>query len=986
MVNRSLGLAWLFLTPISAFTIPPTFSKAASLFGSKTTRMQSNVIQNEELPSDPMNLDMDDSLLNGVDNDNTFVVDEEIDLLHASSKATKSWKTIRRSITAGPIQSNNLIGGTPLIDLSNILSLNENVKIYAKCEYMNPSGSIKDRIASFILQAAIDSGELKPGMTVVAATSGNTGSAIAAACAIRGYDYIVITDKKCSIEKIDSMRAYGGTVIVAKAGLPSNHPEHYQNIEDTMVAKNPEKYFGVNQYENHNNALAYEATLGPEIYAQTKGLVTHFVAGSSTGGTLTGTSRYLKSINPEIKSVLADPRGSVLWDAFVNKVPEDELKAGLWETEGVGKNSIPGVLDWDIVDGAQRGDDASSFYTCRKMASELGVLVGGSSGLNLHAASVLSGEIDNGVIVTVLPDSGLKYLSKIFNDEWMKDKGLMGTESKPENDSIYWRPDRDTFGVKLKDTSSFPNISSSIPNDERIAASTEEMNPKEQTESELHFLEDAAATMVDYYRQSIEIGGKPVVISNTPESLRTVFDDAGVSMEFEHNEPSWEPRQLRDAVDTVLQTSVRSSSPLFLNQLYAGVDPIALAGEWLSATLNSNVHTFEVAPSLTEIEKSCLAKISRCWLKTKSNMDTPDHDGLFVPGGSISILYSQLLARDRFDHNIRKSGLSANSNLVAFCSENSHYSYKKSAIVTGLGEDNLISVKCLPNGAMDPKELKIELEKAVANGKTPFYIGTTAGTTVLGAFDPFTELFDVVDSIEKKNPKLKIWTHIDGAWGGGAMLSKKHGHLMNGAERSDSFSWNPHKMLGIPLQCSAFVTKHKGVLSKANGAKAEYLFQPDKNNAGADLGDRTIQCGRKADSLKLWLAWKLRGDDGFAKCIDRSFDLAKFVEEEVENSEGKFVLVQPAQCSNIGFWYVPPRLRPFNRETATKEDWAELGRVAPKVKDAMQKAGDAMIGFQPIASMGYVNFFRLVLPNPRHVTEMDLRSMLDRMDIYGQEF
>jgi glutamate decarboxylase len=134
------------------------------------------------------------------------------------------------------------------------------------------------------------------------------------------------------------------------------------------------------------------------------------------------------------------------------------------------------------------------------------------------------------------------------------------------------------------------------------------------------------------------------------------------------------------------------------------------------------------------------------------------------------------------------------------------------------------------------------------------------------------------------------------------------------------------------------------------------------------------------------LAWKLRGDEGFAKCIDRSFHLAKFVQLEVENSDGKFVLVQPAQCSNVGFWYVPPRLRPFNRTTATEEDWAELGYVAPKLKNAMQKAGDAMIGFQPIASMGYVNFFRLVLPNPRHITEMDLRAMLDRMDAYGQDF
>ena len=914
--------------------------------------------------------------------------DGPIDVLHASSKQTKSWQAVRRAVTTGPVQSNALIGGTPLIDVTSVLSLNPSkVKIYAKCEYMNPSGSIKDRIASYILQAAIDAGDLKEGMTVVAATSGNTGSAIAAACAIRGFDYIVITNKKCSIEKIDSMRAYGGTVIVAKSGVAADDPEHYQNIENTMVAENPGKYFGVNQYDNLNNALAYEATLGPEIIAQTKGLITHFVAGSSTGGTLTGTSRYLKAVNPEIKSVLADPRGSVLWDNFVNDVPENELIVGKWEIEGVGKDSIPGVLSWDVVDGAQRGDDASSFYTCRKVARDLGVLVGGSAGLNLHACAVLSGKIDNGVIVTVLPDSGVKYLSKIFNDDWMNEKGFTGKEKSPEDGEIYWRPGANDPCENQKSSRMFPINACSLQHDTRKQCNDDELNPREQTEAELRFLEETAARMVEYHRQSVKIGEEPVVLMNTPESIRAMFSEAGVGMTFEHQEPAWSEQQLRDAVTTILQTSVRSSSPLFLNQLYAGVDPVALAGEWVSAALNSNVHTFEVAPSLTEIEKSCLEKVARCWLKTNDGVETPEHDGLFVPGGSLSILYSILLARDVADSSIRKAGMDRNNKLVAFCSENAHYSYKKSAIVTGLGEENLVAVKCLPNGAMDPGALRAAIASAIAAGKTPFYVGTTAGTTVLGAFDPFSEIFDVVDEFQNANGKSqRIWTHIDGAWGGGAMLSKEHNHLMDGAERSDSFSWNPHKMLGMPLQCSVFVCKHAGSLSKANGAKAEYLFQPDKNNSGADLGDRTIQCGRKADAVKLWLAWKLRGDEGFAKCIDRSFHLAKFVQLEVENSDGKFVLVQPAQCSNVGFWYVPPRLRPFNRTTATEEDWAELGYVAPKLKNAMQKAGDAMIGFQPIASMGYVNFFRLVLPNPRHITEMDLRAMLDRMDTYGQEF
>jgi len=886
-------------------------------------------------------------------------------ILHATSKQTTSWEAVRETITNGPVETNTLIGGTPLIDFTNLLSLNKKVTILAKAEYMNPSGSIKDRIAGFILQAATDSGELKEGMTVVAATSGNTGSAIAMACAIRGYDYIVITNKKCSIEKIDSMKAYGGTVIVAKSGVAADDPEHYQNIEKTMVNENPDKYFGVNQYDNQNNSLAYFNTLGPEIYTQTKGDITHFIAGASTGGTLTGTARYLKSKNNEIKCLITDPKGSVLWDNYVLDVPKKELKVGKYEVEGVGKDSIPGVLSWDVVDGAQRGDDASSFYTCRTVASKLGILVGGSSGLNLHAASVLSGKIEEGVIVTVLPDSGIKYLSKIFNDEWMKSKGLLGAETSPSNGTIFWKESQ-TLNVSATSTSASSSTSKF------------KLSSKEQTEAELHFLEEIATQMVDYHRNSIQIGKHPVVCNKSPETLRRLFAEAGVPIPLHDKTNQQLPQNelLQKAIDQVLQYSVRSSSPLFLNQLFSGVDIIGLAGEWISSTLNANVHTFEVAPVFTEIEKACLDKIVRCWLKTPPSQPTPAHDGLFVPGGSISILYSILLARDRADPSIRKKGVSnTNKQLVMFCSDNAHYSYRKGAIVTGIGEDNIILVKSLKNGKIDPMALKQAISDAIQEGKTPFYVGTTAGTTVLGAYDDFTQVFSIINEFN-----CQIWKHVDGAWGGGAMLSQTHQNCMNGTEFADSYNWNPHKMLGTPLQCSAFVCRHPGSLTKANCTRAEYLFQPDKNNAGADLGDRTIQCGRKSDAFKLWLTWKVRGDKGLAAIIDRSFYLAKFVQDLVLQSNGTFRLVHPAQCANVGFWYIPPRLRPF------QHNWEELRSVAPKIKNAMQAAGDAMIGFQPISSMGLVNFFRLVLPNPRHLTEADLIDMLHRIDQYGQDF
>ena len=324
-----------------------------------------------------------------------------------------------------PLTTPQLIGGTPLLDLSQY-SLNKKVKIMCKCEYLNPSGSIKDRIAQHIIAQAEASGELKPGMTVVAATSGNTGAAIAMASAQRGYNYIVITNKKTSKEKIDAMKAYGGEVQVSPSGVAPDHPDHYQNIENRLVAENPATYYGVDQYNNPYNTEAYEVTLGPEIWHQTSGAVTHFVAGGSTGGTVSGTGRYLKSQNPEMRVVMADPHGSVFWDHIVNGVPADDVKVSKsWEMEGVGKDSIPGAFDVNVIDGIVRGNDEDAFAMCREVAANDGLLLGGSAGLNLHTARVLSGEVDDGsVIVTVFPDNGVKYLSKIFDDSWLESKGL----------------------------------------------------------------------------------------------------------------------------------------------------------------------------------------------------------------------------------------------------------------------------------------------------------------------------------------------------------------------------------------------------------------------------------------------------------------------------------------------------------------------------------------------------------------------------------
>ena len=350
---------------------------------------------------------------------------------------------------------------------------------------------------------------------------------------------------------------------------------------------------------------------------------------------------------------------------------------------------------------------------------------------------------DGSVIEAVFPDNGVKYLSKIYNDSWLESKGLEGAaegngavspdvDEKEHDSRIHWKPEIVTRQEQAAAAAA------------AAAAAVEghHLLTEEQTEAELKFLEDIAPKLVRYHRESI--GGAERVHSRlqSPDDLAETFAAAGVPLDLADGAPVDE-LALDAAVQAVMDNSVRSSHPLFLNQLYSGVDPVALAGDWLASALNANVHTFEVAPVLTEIEKAVLAKTARMWLQPTlgSAAQTPPHDGLIVPGGSLANMYSMILARDRAEPESRTKGPSGK--LVAFCSEQSHYSYRKSAMVMGLGMDNMVKVKCDERGAMIPEELEKEILAAKERGMVPFYAGTTAGSTVLGAFDDFEGCADV---------------------------------------------------------------------------------------------------------------------------------------------------------------------------------------------------------------------------------------------------
>ncbi len=408
-----------------------------------------------------------------------------------------------------------------------------------------------------------------------------------------------------------------------------------------------------------------------------------------------------------------------------------------------------------------------------------------------------------------------------------------------------------------------------------------------------------------------------------------------------------------DDIEMVLRNSVHTTAPGFMNPLWGGLSVASIAGELVTAATNTAMYTYEIAPIATLIETTILKRMAEL-------ADFGTSQGTLTTGGSNGNLLGLLCARQSKNHLSSRSGFDGQK-MVAFVSEESHYSFSIASNVIGIGHANLVKVRCNEQGQMRPDSLQEEIERALNNGQTPFAVLATSGTTVRGSFDPLRDIASVAHQYD-------LWMHVDAAWGGSCLFSPQHRSLMDGIELADSFCWDAHKMMGIPLICSAFIVKNAEVLRSvcSTGKEAHYLYHDTGENV--DLGRYSLQCGRRNDALKLWLAWREIGDAGWASMLERFMGLADYLQNRV-NEHDALEMVSDRMWTNVCFRYVG---------TAPEEN---LNQINAELRERLIRDGRFMV------SRSTVNeqiILRSVIAN-RNISEESLDAFLDCVVSLGKD-
>lgn len=410
---------------------------------------------------------------------------------------------------------------------------------------------------------------------------------------------------------------------------------------------------------------------------------------------------------------------------------------------------------------------------------------------------------------------------------------------------------------------------------------------------------------------------------NRPVSKPISAKDLNQIVDFSLGLEGAELAVLKQAADHYLSYQPDSTQVDFFKLLYSGRNNPALLGDWVASLSNANMHTYQMSPVATLMELELINQWNRLvGFTTASNTG----DGVMVSGGSQANLIGMMMARHRAWPDIKTKGLGSHT-LVAFVSDQAHYSAQKSANLLGIGTENLIAVASDSQGKLCPAALVEAIELSIEHGQKPFYIGLTAGTTVLGAFDPVPECRVIAD-------QYNLWLHIDGAWGAPVLFSQQHKHLLKGCEVADSFSWDAHKLMNVPITAAVILTRHQGILEQTcGGGGADYLFHNDEN-ATHNLGQKSIQCGRRADALKVWLSWKAVGNNGFADKVNRLQELKQGCVEAIEASS-HLHMIGPAPYLNVLFQYRPT--------TGLNEE--QLRELNIALCKTMQAQGDAFVDY-----------------------------------------